>query len=326
MIDFVVTWVDGNDTQWKNERDKYSIEKIKNSDSQYREWDIFKYWFRSIEKYAPWVNNVFLVTYGHIPEWLNINHKKLKIVKHTDFIDEEFLPTFSSHTIELNLHKIAELSETFVYFNDDIYLGAPVSEKDFFVNGKPCYSPIMSVLTPFIPGDPFVHYLCNNLSVINKNFNKKEVLKKNLLKWYNYRYGKLLLKNVFYGFIGKFTGFTNYHNASSMLKSVYTEVWGKEEKLLSNTCMNKFRGLNDVNQYVMSYYYICKGDFHPRSPKSSKMLTIGNDNQILEAFESQKYKMICVNDNPNDINFELEYDNIHKIMEKIFPQKSEYEL
>lgn len=93
---------------------------------------ILQYWFRGVEKFAPWVNRIYFVTWGHIPSWLNLSHPKLKVVRHEEFIPTDYLPTFSSHPIELNLHRIKGLSERFVYFNDDTFLIRPVLQEDFF--------------------------------------------------------------------------------------------------------------------------------------------------------------------------------------------------
>ena len=82
VIDFVVTWVDGNDEKWRLKKAKYdgSINTSKysmNSEKAYREWGTFKYWFRGVEKFAPWVNKVYLVTDNQKPSWLNFNSDKL---------------------------------------------------------------------------------------------------------------------------------------------------------------------------------------------------------------------------------------------------------
>lgn len=327
MIDFVVTWVDGSDKQWQDLRKRYSPIVTNQEEAQYRDWNIFKYWFRAIEKYADWVGTIHLVTCGQVPEWLNTEHKKIKIVNHVDFIPAEYLPTFSSHTIELNLHRISGLSEKFVYFNDDMYLASPTEESVFFKNGLPCHTPIMSAITPSVPSDPFVHYLCNDLSVINAHFNKRQVLKNNITKWFNVTYGKMNFKNLYYCLSGGFTGFVNYHLPSSMMKSDFEEVWQKEYKLLDATCRNRFRGLGDVNQYVINYYNICTGRFHPRSPKNGVFLTIGPDTQKIEnVFKSQKYPMVCINDNPYEINFQAEKEKIIKVMDEVFPEKSAFEI
>ena len=121
-IDFVVTWVDGNDVAWQAEKIRYSPKKTDsgNEENRFRDWGLMKYWFRGIEKFAPWVNHVYFITWGHVPEWLNLEHEKLSIIKHSDYIPDEYLPTFNSNVIELNLHRIPQLSEHFVLFNDDM--------------------------------------------------------------------------------------------------------------------------------------------------------------------------------------------------------------
>ena len=91
-IDFVILWVDGSDKEWLNEKNKYSNEKIDvvNDAKRYRDYDLLKYWFRGVEQNAPWVNKIHLVTYGHLPKWLDTTHPKLNIVNHKDFIPAEY--------------------------------------------------------------------------------------------------------------------------------------------------------------------------------------------------------------------------------------------
>lgn len=94
-IDFVVTWVDGNDPNWQKERaETLGLEEINsngNGTCRYRDWMSFKYWFRAVEKFAPWVRYVHLVTWGHVPQWLNQQCSKLRIVNHKDYMPEKFL-------------------------------------------------------------------------------------------------------------------------------------------------------------------------------------------------------------------------------------------
>ena len=145
-IDFVIIWVDGNDPEWQAEKAKYAPPS--DSDDRierYRDWGLLPYWFRGVEKFAPWVNKIHFVTWGHIPKWLNTEHPKLNIVRHQDYIPEKYLPTFSSNPIELNLHRIKGLSENFVYFNDDTFIISPVSKNVFFKNDLPCDSAVLTV-------------------------------------------------------------------------------------------------------------------------------------------------------------------------------------
>lgn len=134
-IDCVILWVDGSDPEWIAQKNKYAgikIENVDNKEDRYRDWDTLKYLFRGIEKYASWFRKVFLVTCGQIPEWIDTSYPKLEIVFHEEFIPEQYLPTFNSHTIELNLHRIKELSNEFVYFNDDMFILRKTRPTDFF--------------------------------------------------------------------------------------------------------------------------------------------------------------------------------------------------
>ena len=138
-VDFVIIWVDGNDPEWRREKNEYKgvlTREEDDSEHRYRDWDNLQYWFRGVEKFCPWVRTIHFVTWGHLPKWLNTDNPKLHIVNHRDYIPAEYLPTFSSHTIELNLHRIEGLSERFVYFNDDMFIIKPTTEMDFFRNGK----------------------------------------------------------------------------------------------------------------------------------------------------------------------------------------------
>jgi len=324
-IDFVVPWVDGSDPEWIALRNSYSGHYTA---SRYREWDIFQYWFRSVEKYAPWVRKVHLVTCGQIPEWLNLDHPKLNLVFHKDYMPERYLPTFSSHPIELNLHRIKGLAEHFVYFNDDLYLCAPCEEGDFFKNGLPCDSAVLEQIVPSVVGHQFVHILCNDSSVANAHFRKKEVIKKNLCGWFNYKYGSYVLLNLYYSLHGAFSGFRNFHLAQSFRKSDFEELWNLEPELLEQTSLHRFRDHSDINQYAVRLLNLCKGEFYPRNPKKTgKYFEISkHDEKIADYMKNRRGKLICINDiDLDNMDFEKEYRFIHGLFEEIFPEKSLFE-
>lgn len=133
-IDFVILWVDGNDPDWQAEKSRYQSEKEDDSNTvnRYRDWNLLPYWFRAVENFAPWVRKIHFVTWGHVPKFLQLENSKLHIVRHDEFIPEDYLPTFSSHAIEMNIHRIPGLAEHFVYFNDDMFLLRPFEKEDFF--------------------------------------------------------------------------------------------------------------------------------------------------------------------------------------------------
>lgn len=249
-IDFVITWVDDSDPKWRKEFEYYSAKERRtiNTDAcRYRDWDTLRFWFRGVEKFAPWVNKIYFVTYGHLPKWLNVNNPKLVIVKHEDFIPAEYLPTFNSNAIEFFFHKIKGLSDRFVYFNDDMFLIDSVSPERFFKNGLPCdIAGLSSIKTKGMFGCSV--YLA--LDLIRDNFNKKELVSRNRTKWYSLKYPRLALHNFLKFRETKFTGFVNHHLPQGYLKHIYDDVWEHCEKDIHRTCSDKFRTYGDVCHWV----------------------------------------------------------------------------
>lgn len=99
--------------------------------------DELKYSIRSLEKNAPWVRKIHIVTNGQVPSWLNLSHPKIKMVTHDQiFANTAYLPTFSSPAIEANLHRIPGLSKRFIYINDDILMMTSVRKEDFWTPNK----------------------------------------------------------------------------------------------------------------------------------------------------------------------------------------------
>ena len=114
QIDFVVTWLDSSDPEWQKSLAIYSHKSTGHKEkARFRSTDFFLYWFRAVERYAPWVHKVYLVTNGKFPDWINKDCPKLELVKHADFIPTEYLPTFNCRTIEMHLHNIKGLLEHF---------------------------------------------------------------------------------------------------------------------------------------------------------------------------------------------------------------------
>jgi len=138
-IDIVYTWVDGADPAWRAIRNQYyaewkgeAINFDANSKNRFRNRNELKYSLRSVYTFAPWVNHIYIVTFGQRPTWLK-DHPKITIVDHSEiFQDPAHLPTFNSHAIEANLHRVPGLSERYIYLNDDVLFAAEVSEDDFF--------------------------------------------------------------------------------------------------------------------------------------------------------------------------------------------------
>ncbi len=325
-IDFVITWVDGSDKEWQKEKAKYKKVPSGNDVNRYRDWDILKYWFRAVEKFAPWVNKIHFVTWGHLPKWLNTNNPKLHIVKHEDFIPKECLPTFSSRPIELNFHRIKGLEEQFVYFNDDFFITKPVKETDFFKNGLPCDSFIETALMSNGSRDKFANVILNNMTINNSIFNKRDVYKKNFFKIFNIKNGIQNFRTLLLLPWPYISELYNPHTADAYLKSTYEIVWKKEEKWLMDASHNKFRGFDDLSQYVFRYYQLMSGNFTPRKINFSHYFELSNQNdRLVKAIKKQKYHLICLNDSNPDINYLKVQKEIKDAFDSILPEKSSFE-
>lgn len=331
-IDFVVMWVDGNDPEWQKEKQKFSVDD--NADGsiyRYRDFGLLKYLFRGVEKFAPWVNNVYFVTWGHVPEWLDLNNPKLKVVKHSDFIPEDYLPTFSANAIENNLHRIDGLSEQFVLLNDDFFLIDSVKETDFFKNGKPMDTVALNVQCP---QRSLVSrfFGINNTAIINDHFNFESSIKENFWKWYSLKNGKNVLRSIVLKGCPRFPGFWQHHLASSFCKSTFEEVWEKEYEILHQTSSHKFRESTDVNQWLFKDWQIASGNFEVRNVKFGEAFYIDRDgitnikNRIINYITHQKGKMIVINDGEmSDLEFNLLVEDLEKRFNEILPTKSHFE-
>ncbi len=327
--DIVITWVDGNDPAWRSQRAQYRPRsEADDRDERYRDWESLRYWFRGIEKYAPWVQNIFFVTWGHVPEWLDTSNPRLHVVKHEDFIPEKYLPTYNSHTIELNLHRIKGLSENFVYFNDDVFVNAPIRPEQFFKDGKPCD---MLALQPVVsnPDNPVMsHIYLNNTLVLSKYFRKRQNAGSQWKNYFHVGYPPLyFFYNIMEMAFPLFSGFYTAHGAAPLCRRTYEAVWQKEYSLLDNTCSHRFRSPDDVSPYLLREWQKLSGDFVPVNiHKKFAYFNVSNDNRaLLRAIQSRKAAMLCINDANGKIDFESAKKQINEAFEKRLPLPSSFE-
>ena len=331
-IDFVVPWVDSSDPEWIKLYNYYRPENPIMDRGRFRDWGIFRYWFRAVEQYAPWVNKVYLVTNGTFPKWINPECPKLVLVKHEDYIPKQYLPTFSSHTIELNMDKIPGLSEHFVYFNDDVFLNAPVSPKDYFRDGLPCDC---NEETLFInPWYDHTNRFCVkialfcDMAVINGHFNRWQTVKNAPWKWFGpHLWGKSIISNLLQIGLENFEFFRWRHWEQPLLKSVIQELWEQEPDIMSESC-SRFRKEVSLNQYVFRYWQFASNRFHPVKMDSGAVFPIKQVNNICNALKSGKLKSVCVNDGPycTDEEAILIKQSLQKVFGEKFPNKSMFEI
>lgn len=332
-VDFVVTWVDGGDIKWQKEKKKYDIDfrgSVEDSIQRFRDWENMRYWFRSVEKYAPWVRKVFFVTYGHVPNFLNIDSPKVQVIRHEEIIDKQYLPTFNSCAIEVNLNKIPGLAEHFVYFNDDMFITRPISKSTFFNNyGLPKLEAIESPISSYGDNSAYSHHLLNNVDVINRNFNKRKFIKENFTKFFNIKYQSKILNNFLMLPWKNFNGFYNTHLPSANLKSTWNDVWRKEGKVLEQTTSHKFRTFYDVNPSLFTSWQIATGEFSP-DKVNGKVFSISDSAiaDIRKAIIDKKNDFICLNDDISlsEQNFKFLKNSIKQSFNQCLPEKSSFEI
>ena len=139
-IDVVYTWVDGSDPRWLADFDEWSRREGRDQGdrdliaARYRDNDELRHSLRSLWFGCDWVRRIFIVTADQVPAWLDTDHERIEVVAHRDILPESCLPTFNSHAIEAALHRIEGLSEHFVYFNDDVFVGRPLRPEHFFTS------------------------------------------------------------------------------------------------------------------------------------------------------------------------------------------------
>ena len=330
-IDIVIPWVDGHDPEWLKKFNSYTDEKnrkyIDCEENRYYDTGLLKYWFRGIEKCAPWINKIFFVSDNQIPEWLNTNNPKLIIVDHIDYILSQYLPTFSANPIELNFHRINELSEHFIYFNDDMFLLNPATPDYFFEKRLPKATAIFSLMHLKMPGikDGIRDIVCNDINAINEFYTPQKTIKKNILKWFNLKYKKYNAFNLSLLMYKFFPGLRYEHYATPYLKSSFEEAWKLWPDLLDNTCKNKFRSSEDVNQYLIYYYQVVTGKFVPEKMlyrKKYYKLSEHTVSDVCKTIIGKDTISFCLNDGNDSKPY---YPAVIKAFEEKFPEKSSFE-
>lgn len=325
----MIAWVDGGDPAWRKEKAKYSgVGTVDDSEERYRDFDLLRYWFRGVEKYAPWVRKIHFVTWGHLPSWLDTSHPKLHIVRHEDYMPKEILPTFNSSTIEMYFNRIEGLSENFVYFNDDMFPIRKCVPEDFFVDGKPCD---MLAFQPVVanPKNPVMtHIFMNDALILSKHFNKRENVRKHPGDYFKLGYPPLYF---FYNFLELgfplYSGFFTPHGPAPLCKSMYELIWQEEGETLYKATTKKFRCDTDVNQYLIRNWKMLLGEFHAKNIlKDLGYFEVGkNQEKLISTIKKQKCRLLCLNDAQVQGDVEKLKTEIQDAFASIFPEFSAFE-
>ena len=179
-IDLVYLYVNSRDEAWLSRRRQYALDGC-NGAVRFRDNGELKFSLRSVEKYAPWVRRVYIVTDSAVPAWLDTEPPRLRIVKHEEIMPPEILPCYNSNVIESFLSKIPGLSEVFLYANDDTLFGNAVTPEFFFRDGKPVVRMWDAGFDPDRPGNLYEAAIANACRLIRARYGKDF----RFLPWHN---------------------------------------------------------------------------------------------------------------------------------------------
>ena len=316
-IDLVYLWVDGSDPKWikkKNQALKAAgMEQIsKQHAHRYHNNDELKYSLRSAQKFAPWINHIFIVTDNQVPDWLDTDNLKITVIDHRDIIPPELLPVFSANPLEYSIHKIKGLSEHLLYANDDMFFGREVTPGYFFTRkGRPI------------------------IDVISTKKKKIESLASNESDTDAYWGGILKAKNLVKSIYGDTHNYNwrPAHNIDPYRKSHIEKM--AEHPLINDEIQKvlgrKFRSRKDLHRTVIHEWMLANNLAVFRSEGYlSKRLTkfIGSSFPLYttnaRSIEKMliKPKLFCINN--SGISSDVDEYN-HDFLERQFPDKSEFE-
>ena len=320
-IDLVYLWVDGNDANWKKKKAQYDANlnlanRESSSECRYIENDELKYSLRSVEKYAPWINNIYIITDNQTPSWLDMSNPKIKIVDHKEILPERALPTFNSTIIELGLANIPSLSEHFIYSNDDTLFVNPTTPDFFFTeDGKAIHR-----------------------------------FRKRVLLYYKYKtksdYAQIIYSSILRikKDYGKLYAITPHHSIDAYSKSVYTECLDKYKDWVDSSYPNKFRSNKDIHRTIVSLYSAATNQgvfklvnkFNGANTFFDKLKSVITNTYFFDSKSIQTTekdysniikrsnpRVICLNDNHNTKDEDRQ--RAKAFLESLFPKKSSFE-
>lgn len=229
QIDMVYLWCDGNDPQFIRRKNKaLGVENIKDADSvgdvRFYDNEEFRFSLRSLEKNIPWIHHIYIVTDRQKPYWLK-ESEKLTVIDHSQIMPQSLIPCFNSSVIEKYIHLIPNLSEHFLYSNDDFFFNQPLSPNFFFHEGKP----ILRVYQ-------------------KKKYQSQTVLSGALDAglWFNsiFRAWRLLSE-----YHHQFHAYFPHHNVDAYTKSSYHTTWSRFGSYLEKS-NSTFRNNTDIERII----------------------------------------------------------------------------
>lgn len=311
-IDLVYLWVDGFDPKWRAKKNseltkagKLAIEST--GHFRFDDNDELLFSLRSAEKFAPWLNHIFIVTDKQTPKWLNLRNPKISVVDHSKIMPAAALPTFSSTIIEFFLQNIPNLSQHFIFANDDMLFTAMTNPDYFFTKtGKP----IIRANDKKHPQET------GSMTIHDENILNSIKMAKNLFGEFNYKW--LMSHNI------------DPYVKSDMIETVKIPQIAKKLKTM---LPNHFRDRSNLHRVLFYYFGIAKRGYkivgRTLWTRLRQALTFHFRDQPVYTENARKWhsrhllfpKLMCIED-PTDA--EIRKSN-RLFLQNMFPKKSRFE-
>ncbi|MEP2533051.1 hypothetical protein [Shimia sp.] len=176
-IDVVIMWVDDQFDGYQDLLGQYAEDAHDTNPNRTRDnLELLRYCLRSLDQNMPEMRHLYLFTQRpQCPDWLNAQHPDLRIVHHDQVADPAILPTFNSFSILSHVHMLPDLSDQYVFFEDDMMLAKPGLMQALTRDGRPLSlfksktTKNADALDPVQDG-PWNHALANSNRILNETY------------------------------------------------------------------------------------------------------------------------------------------------------------
>lgn len=308
-VDVVYTWVDAADPLWRQKFHYYTgqvprdgIDASSSDLARYTSRDELKYSLRSLELNLPWVRKIFIVTADQVPGWLDTNHPKIQVVRHEEIFEDPAacLPTFNSHAIESQISRIPALSEHFLYVNDDVFFGKPLSPNNFYTgSGAVKYSLARAHFSEAANGKLPVNSAAR-------------------------RSGTLIQKKY-----GRTTALKFRHVAHPQRLSVHQKIHDEFSEEIRATARQRFRHPMDISVPSSLAHYVAAAEGVGIPVDTSyAYVDVGGENLGMNLFRllrGERRQMFCLNEISRTTDHESRTELVQQFLNALYSLRSSFE-
>ncbi len=308
-VDVVYTWVDGEEPAMRAKRAGYQergtaeiLDKETNA-SRYTSHDELKYSLRSLAMYADFVRHIYIVTDGQKPHWLDDTAPGITVVDHRDIFPADVLPVFNSHAIETRLHHIPGLSDHYLYFNDDVFVGRRITPEHFFHSSGLMKIPVSPLKIGV--GKPHAEETATNSA------------SKNVRRLLLEKFGRMTTNNFMH------TPLPQQRETLRTLEELFAEEVGR-------TTASRFRSPSDIAMTApLLYQYALMTGSGVAGRFSFRYVNISRpdaERRLTDLRRNRRFDFFCLNDVdvPPEEREQVSF-RMHDFLEDYFPFPSPYE-